>query len=168
MAAGAIGRNAGHLLEGRVPRRDDEVRIAELQAFGTAFDHTGTPTTPGDPVVVLTKSGPLTATRGSTVTYRLSYQNLGPAAAQGVKVVDSLPAGLGFVSALGGGSYNATARTVTWNLGTVNTGSTGSVSFTATISPSSQIGSVLVNEGNLTAENTVSPPTATATTLILK
>jgi extracellular elastinolytic metalloproteinase len=147
--------------------RDDEVRIAELQVFGTAFD-TGTPPTPGDPVVVLTKSGPLTATRGSTVTYRLSYRNLGPEAAQGVKVVDSLPAGLGFVSALAGGSYDAAARTVTWNLGTVNAGSTGSVSFTATISPSSQIGSVLVNEGSLTAANTVSPPTATATTLILK
>jgi uncharacterized repeat protein (TIGR01451 family) len=147
--------------------RDDEVRVAELQVFGTALD-TGTPPAPGDPVVALSKTGPVTASRGATITYRLSYQNLGPAAAQAARIVDKLPAGLSFVSALAGGSYNSSARTVTWNLGTINAGATGSVVFTGRISPSAQVGSVLVNEANLTALRTISPPTATATTLVLK
>jgi uncharacterized repeat protein (TIGR01451 family) len=49
----------------------------------------------------LTKSGPATVVAGSPVSYTLTASNAGPSAAVGVAVTDSLPIGVGFVSAGG-------------------------------------------------------------------
>src|SRR5262249_22048934 len=53
------------------------------------------------------------------ITYALNYRNLGPVAAQNNQLVDTLPAGLTFVSASGGGSFNPITRQVTFTLGTL-------------------------------------------------
>src|SRR5207253_919526 len=54
-----------------------------------------------------------------SITYTLAYRNLGTAAAQNVQVVDTLPAGVSFVSASGGGVFNPASRTVTFTVGTL-------------------------------------------------
>ena len=51
----------------------------------------------------ITKSGPATVAAGGAVAYQLTVANAGPAAATGLSVVDTLPAGVTFVSASGTG-----------------------------------------------------------------
>ena len=68
---------------------------------------------------------------GSTIVYTLTYANTGDAAASGVVVSDTLPAGVAFVSASNGGAH--AAGTVTWNIGIVAAGGSGSVTVTVKI-----------------------------------
>ncbi len=87
--------------------RDESVRAAELEAFG--YDAQTRP--PGDPVVAMTMSAPQVAAPGDTVSYTLSYRNLGPAASSNADIrIASLPTGLRFVSASSNGSWAATTR----------------------------------------------------------
>ena len=51
----------------------------------------------------LVKTGPASVAAGAQVGYRLVVSNAGPDAATGVQVVDTLPAGVAFVSAAGPG-----------------------------------------------------------------
>ncbi len=69
----------------------------------------------------LTKVAPATAAVGDTLLYELTVTNAGPDAAAGVALVDSLPGGVTFVSATGGGTPSGTA--VTWALGAMASGS---------------------------------------------
>ncbi|MDP8911807.1 MAG: DUF11 domain-containing protein, partial [Actinomycetota bacterium] len=106
---------------------------------------------PEDPAVAFTKTGPTSATRGSTITYTLSYTNAGPAPAENAKIVDKLPSGLTFVSASNGATYNSWTRTVTWKLGTVPVGASGSVTLTARVSPYARSGSTITNTATFSA-----------------
>jgi uncharacterized repeat protein (TIGR01451 family) len=68
----------------------------------------------------ITKTGPANAIAGTQLTYTINIDNLGPSTAPGVVVTDQLPAGVSFVTAVADvGSFTATDRTVTWNVGTV-------------------------------------------------
>lgn len=64
------------------------------------------------------KEGPATAVKGSNITYSLCYDNLkNTAPVPNVTITDTLPSGVTFVSASGGGTFSG--GTVTWNIGTV-------------------------------------------------
>lgn len=65
----------------------------------------------------------------SQLTYTLTYTNSGDANASGVVIMDVLPANTKFVSASDGGTYDAGTNTVTWNIGVVGWGATGSVTL---------------------------------------
>jgi uncharacterized repeat protein (TIGR01451 family) len=54
-----------------------------------------------------------------TVTYTIDYRNYGSLEASGVTISDTLNKDFSFVSATGGGTYNNSAHTVTWNIGNV-------------------------------------------------
>ena len=56
---------------------------------------------------------------GTNLTYTMTVDSDGPSDALNVSVSDTMPAGTTFVSATGGGSYDAGTNTVTWSLGTV-------------------------------------------------
>ncbi|MCG6987532.1 MAG: DUF11 domain-containing protein, partial [Gemmatimonadetes bacterium] len=89
---------------------------------------------PGPPDVALTKTGPATATAGAQITYALAVAHVGGTiGATGVVVKDSLPAQLTFSSATGGGTYDATTRTVTWNVGSLAVGGSTSLGLTAQV-----------------------------------
>jgi uncharacterized repeat protein (TIGR01451 family) len=60
----------------------------------------------------------------STLTYTLTVRNVGGSSANNTTLVDTLPPEVIFQSASDGGSYNKTAGTVTWNLGSVGAGVT--------------------------------------------
>jgi uncharacterized repeat protein (TIGR01451 family) len=62
--------------------------------------------------VATSKTGPAVVTAGAAYSYALTVSNAGPSAAVGVAVTDTLPAGVTFVSATGGGTL--AGNVVTW------------------------------------------------------
>ena len=70
----------------------------------------------------------------------------------------NLPAGAGFVSAASGGKWSAADRTVTWKLGNVANGATGSRSLTLRVTRTLKVGDQLVSKAVFYAPKTVSAP----------
>jgi uncharacterized repeat protein (TIGR01451 family) len=68
------------------------------------------------------RTGPAKCFVKSEVGFELEITNPGSAIATGVQVVDALPAGLDFVSASEGGTWDVSTRTVSWRLNTVPPG----------------------------------------------
>ncbi len=84
------------------------------------------------PGLTVSKSAPASVASGAQLTYTITYGNTGGAAASGVVIRETLPAGTTFVSATGGGIQSGGA--VTWNIGAVGAGVTGqTVSFTVSV-----------------------------------
>ncbi|MBA2533214.1 MAG: M36 family metallopeptidase [Nocardioidaceae bacterium] len=146
--------------------QDDTVRAAEFQVFSTGGEGGGGSGTPQDPFVAFTKTGPALGDQGKTITYTLAYSNLGPAPSEQAKITDKLPAGVTFVSLTGPGTYNASTRTVTWNIGTVPVLADGSVQFTVRVADSVSTGSVITNQATFSGALTTATP-ALAVTLVL-
>ncbi len=63
------------------------------------------------------KGAPEPVDAGKDLTYSVDWSLTGDAYAYDLTIVDSLPAGVSFVSASDSGVYNSVANTVTWNLG---------------------------------------------------
>jgi hypothetical protein len=119
-------------------------------------------TPPGNPDLKVVKtcisgcsstSGPNTATAGSTVRYQLDYTNLATTAANaGTTVVlrdilsdDETYVGCAPACAVSGGSPN----TLTWNIGSLAPGGTGSVTVDAQLT--STAGTAVTNRANITS-----------------
>jgi uncharacterized repeat protein (TIGR01451 family) len=151
------------LLPGALAAQDNAVRIAELEVFSGP----GASVNGADPVVALTKLGPVTAAPGSTITYTINYANIGPAAAEEARIIDGLPGQLLFVSASDGGTYDASQNAVKWNLGSLASGLKGKVTVTARLRDNLKIGTVLSNTATFTGTLVTSPPTAVATTMVV-
>jgi uncharacterized repeat protein (TIGR01451 family) len=114
---------------------------------------------PGSPDLQVTKSGPATAAPGSTITYTLNFSNKSGAAntATGVQLKDLLPSTLTYVPDSCTGCTLA-GQEVTWNLGSLAPGDSGSRTFQATVSPSATNGSTFTNRAQIrSAENDASP-----------
>jgi uncharacterized repeat protein (TIGR01451 family) len=139
--------------------------VGDFGSFVLTLDEVR-PRRPDDPVVALTKTGPATASAGGFVAYTLSYTNAGPAASENARIVDVLPPELRFVSASPGGTYDGGSHTVTWKLGTVPAGASGSRTLTARLVPSAQPGTVVLNSAEFTGDMTVSPPLAAWATVV--
>jgi uncharacterized repeat protein (TIGR01451 family) len=108
-----------------------------------------------NPELRVTKSDGVTlAHPGDTLTYTINYDNHGYGPAQNTTIVDTLPEHATFISATAGGIYNAAARTVTWNLGTVDYNTSGQVMVTVRLDP------VFVS-GTTTLTNSVTISTTT-------
>jgi uncharacterized repeat protein (TIGR01451 family) len=122
---------------------------------------------PGDPVVVLTKTAPSTVAPGKLLDYVISYTNQGPFASEQARITDYLPAGVTFMSASTGGTFHSTGRTVTWDLGTVPAGVTGSVTLRVLVRSTTAVGTILYNNAEFRGILTVSPPTAVAVTTVV-
>lgn len=86
--------------------------------------------------LTLTKSvNKAAANEGDTLTYTLSYTNTGEGNATNVRLSDPIPANTTYVvnSASANGSYDASANKLTWNIGNVAAGASGSVTFQVTV-----------------------------------
>ena len=85
----------------------------------------------------LTKAGPAVAPHsGQSISWTLTVGNAGPSDAQGATVTDTLPAGLTAVSGTGpGGACSVNGTSVTCAVGTVASGSTATVTVSATVGP---------------------------------
>jgi uncharacterized repeat protein (TIGR01451 family) len=96
---------------------------------------------------------------GSNVTWTLAYANNGNADATGVVVSDTLPANTSFVSATGGGVVSGAV--VTWNLGPLAAGGSGSVSVTARVASPLNNGT-LISHGTYSIDSTQTSPVSGA------
>jgi uncharacterized repeat protein (TIGR01451 family) len=106
----------------------------------------------------VSKTGEAVDTAGTAISWTVQASNAGPSDAAGVVVSDTLPAGVTFVSATGGGTYSAVTNAVTWNVGALGAGgSTAVFTVNATI-PSTATGSA-VNRARV-ATTTADPTTA--------
>jgi uncharacterized repeat protein (TIGR01451 family) len=112
----------------------------------------------------MTMTGPAVAAPGSTVTYDLTYRNLGPAPASNADIrISSLPNELQFVSATGKDSFDSTARALRWSLGTVPVGVTRTLHLTTRVAPGADLGDTILTQAQLSASRTFSPPAAAIT-----
>jgi uncharacterized repeat protein (TIGR01451 family) len=88
----------------------------------------------GQPTVTLTKVAPAGPTNSPNVTFTLNYANAGPGVALGAVLTDTLPAGATYVSSTPGGAF--AGGKVTWSLGDLGKGASGSVSVTVSFAGS--------------------------------
>ena len=142
----------------------DFTRVNDLPRFNFAqFTDSGAVTS-ADLSVGLTGS-PSSVSTGQSVTYTAQVGNAGPDPAQTTTLTDALPAGLDFVSAPSGCTYDSTARTVTCALGTVTTAGTSVAITLAPNTPGSIVNTVSVSSATAdpsTANNSASATTAVA------
>ena len=83
---------------------------------------------------------------GSTITYTLNYGNGATGSlASAVVVSDVLPTGTTFVSATRGGTFNASTKTVTYQVGNLAAGASGSVQLVVKVAATATAGSVITN-----------------------
>jgi uncharacterized repeat protein (TIGR01451 family) len=113
------------------------------------------------PSMVLAKSGPREVNPGQVFTYALTYGNIGQGTAHSVVVQDVLPAGVTYISSVPTGTL--LGSTLTWNLGSVAGGASGTIVITVQATPAVS-GDVLMNYGFLNYTNGVgrAQPTARA------
>lgn len=84
------------------------------------------------PDVKIVKTGPGTGTVGTSFSYTLTATNTGLVPAPDTTITDVLPASLTFVSATAPCAYNSGTRTVTCDVGTLNSGQSTAVTLTVT------------------------------------
>ncbi len=106
-----------------------------------------------------------TAAPGDVLTYTLAYANTGNADAAGVVLSDVLPAHTTFLSASHGGAFSA--GSVTWQLGTVAAGASGSVSFTVRLDAVFPAGNTTVVNTATVSSPSTSPVTSNPVTTIV-
>jgi uncharacterized repeat protein (TIGR01451 family) len=147
----------------------NNVAISTTTSGDSPGDNTGTVTTQiTRPNVYVQKTGPAVATAGGQVSYTLAYGNNGSAAAGGVGLTDTLPPELTFVSAVPAPS-SVSGQALTWNLGTLAAGATGSVTVVAQASAAAANGVVVTNQASIATGTPGDTPgdntSSTATTL---
>ena len=81
---------------------------------------------------------------GQSLTYHLTYANVGNAMATGSVVTVVVPAGLENIVPADGGVYDSNTRIITWTLGQLAVGGSGALSFTAEVATSITPGAILV------------------------
>ena len=85
------------------------------------------------PDLTIAKAGPTTVVAGAPMTYTLTINNIGTVNATGVRVVDTVPAGLTSITAAGTSLFvcGVAGQTVTCDGGAVNQGSNATVTINA-------------------------------------
>ncbi|MEG4526915.1 hypothetical protein QUB61_29870, partial [Microcoleus sp. C2D2] len=122
--------------------------------------------------VVTTKTGPATAAPGSTVTYTISTQNIGPSTATDVTITDSIVPGLTSVVVSNGGTYNATTGIVTFPpIASLASGAAAVANTVSFVAPNSGSVSNTASSSSSTPDptpgnNNGGSPTATVTTTL--
>jgi uncharacterized repeat protein (TIGR01451 family) len=111
------------------------------------------------------KVGPASVLAASNLVYTISVTNFGPSSASSVTVTDTLPLGVTFVSATGGGANNS--GVVSWTLGTLTSGQVSNVTVTVTAPASgslTNVAAVSSPTGDPNSTNNITPPVITTVT----
>lgn len=87
---------------------------------------------------------------GDSITYAITYKNAGNIDVNNAVITDALDAGVTYVSDTGGGTYDLGTHDITWSLGMVAQGASGSFQLTVTVNAGTQ-GTTLNN--SLTADS---------------
>ena len=107
---------------------------------------------------------------GQTITYTLNYANTsGSTAATNVVLSDALPAGTTYASSSPSATTNpgvGNNGTVTWNLGTVAAGGSGSVTVTVNVATNLSAYNLLTNTSSIISDQTAAVTTTASTTVL--
>ena len=136
----------------------------ESSAGGSSACAATTPVGQFEADLAITKTAPGTVVAGTTLTYTINVNNLGPNNATNVVVTDPLPAGTTFKMS----SISCSGSPVTCNLGTLANGLSMSFTITANV-PSSFVTPTITNTASVTANETDPNPannTSSASTLV--
>lgn len=91
----------------------------------------------------LSKNAPVNIEQGGTMTYTLYFNNFGKVAASSVTLEDTLPLDVEFISASDEGTYDTETNKVTWDIGTVDSFSGGTMTVNVRISEEVNTGTVI-------------------------
>jgi uncharacterized repeat protein (TIGR01451 family) len=105
---------------------------------------------PAPPTLSVTDA-PDPVAAGGTITYTLTYSNSGTTNLTGVVIQDRLPSDTSFVSATAGGALSN--GLVTWTIGALSAGASGSVQMTVRVAASLPAGSVITHGACSIASN---------------
>ncbi|HVT10029.1 MAG TPA: CCXG family PEP-CTERM protein, partial [Polyangia bacterium] len=100
------------------------------------------------------------------VTYTLFYESTGTIATTPATLTHELSASLTFVSASNGGVYDPATRHVTWTLGPLGVGVSGTVTVTATVNPGLPDQTPIMDLAQLSASNVATTATAASTVVV--
>lgn len=118
-------------------------------------------TTVAAPLIVLTKTAdPPTesdVSSGQTITYTITYTNNGSGTATNLIISDPVSSFLSDVVPANGGVYDPDSRTITWSIGDVPPGGSGSVSFTARVGSSTGRRESILNRANAISNELSNP-----------
>ncbi|MFN2134187.1 MAG: FG-GAP-like repeat-containing protein [Anaerolineae bacterium] len=100
--------------------------------------------------LAMTQTAPAAVNPGGVLTYTLVYTNVGgPSTAHGVVVTDLLAADVTFGGMVSGASPLPSGSLLTWDLGVLDAGASGTLQFTATVGSAVADGTVLVNQAGI-------------------
>ena len=112
---------------------------------------------PGNPDLTLSKTGPSAAAPSDIITYTLNYTNKTGGtitSATGVQLRDVMPSAVTYVAGSCTPTCSVVGDTLTWDLGTLAPGATGSKSYQVTVNSGAAFGSTFTNEATIrSAEN---------------
>jgi uncharacterized repeat protein (TIGR01451 family) len=97
----------------------------------------------------LSEQAPDSKDNGSSMTYRLYYQNFGNITFNNVILEDQLSDNVEYDSASDNGNYNNSTRVVTWDIGSIESGGNGYRDLTVYIPTNVSVGTVILNRANI-------------------
>lgn len=113
------------------------------------------------PVIDLTKSADPPSgsdvSSGQTITYTIVYVNSGSGTATNFIINDPVSTFLSDVVPANGGTYDPGTRTITWSIGDVPPGGSGSVTFTARVGSSTKQRESIINRANAISNELSNP-----------
>src|SRR5207249_1466627 len=171
-SGGTVTWTIGNLVAGASGSVQLVVRVANPLANGTTLANSSSSidsnetvpvsggsistTVTSTPVLALSASdSPDPVGAGANLTYTLSYSNTGNANATGVVITDTLPGSTSFVSATGGGAPSG--ATVTWTIGNLVAGASGSVQLVVRVANPLANGTTLANSSSSIDSNETVP-----------
>src|SRR5438034_327837 len=160
MVYGGVTWSIGALAAGGSGSVQLVVRVNSPLANGTiitdgtySIDSTETSPVAGSAITTTVTSAPVLAVSatdapdpvaaGGTITYTLAYSNTGNSGATAVVLSDTVPVNTTFVSATGGGTLSA--GVVTWSIGALAAGGSGSVTLTVRVNSPLANGTVITD-----------------------
>src|SRR5436190_1542402 len=160
LSSGVVTWSIGPLVAGGSGSVQLVVRVNSPLANGTvitdgtySIDSTETAPVSGNAITTTVTSAPVLTVSatdatdpvaaGGTITYTLAYSNTGSSGATGVVLSDTVPVNTTFVSATGGGSL--AAGVVTWSIGSLAAGGSGSVQLAVRVASPLANGTVITD-----------------------
>jgi len=139
--------------------------------IATVMSNIAAVTVPAPGLTLAKTALPSVVRPGDVISFSLTYKNTGVQATN-VVMTDTLPSSLTYVagSANNTPSYNAATHTLTWRLGTIPVGGTAAssqVTFKATVSTATPLGTTLTNCAAITSNEITTPVTSNTTSTLV-
>ena len=129
---------------------------ASLQVKGAGtFSFVKPAAAPGNVDLSVTKTALTTVSPGQALNYSIAYNNAGPSGATNIQLTDVLPAGVTLASSCTGSChYDTITRQISWSLGSLASGASGTKTYQVTVNSSDPNNFTFTNNARIfSAEN---------------